>query len=39
VLGSDEAAAGVATGRDMQTHDQVQVSMIELAGFVAERVK
>ncbi len=39
VLGSDEVAAGVATVRDMQTHDQVQVSMSELAGFVAERVK
>ena len=37
VLGSDEVAAGVATVRDMQTHDQVQVPMAELAAYVAER--
>ena len=34
VLGTDEVAAGVATVRDMQTHDQAQVPMDELAAYV-----
>ena len=38
VLGSDEVAAGVATVRDMQTHDQVQVPLADLAAQVAERL-
>ena len=38
VLGSDEVAAGVATVRDMTSHDQVQVPLTELASYVAERV-
>ena len=38
VLGTDEVAAGVATVRDMVSHDQVQVPLTELASFVAERV-
>ena len=38
VLGSDEVAAGVATVRDMASHDQVQVPLAELASYVAERV-
>lgn len=38
VLGSDEVAAGVATVRDMSSHDQQQVPMDELATFVAARV-
>ncbi len=35
VLGSDEVAKGVATVRNMQTHDQVEVPLAELATFVA----
>jgi histidyl-tRNA synthetase len=31
-------AAGVATVRDMQTHDQEQVPLAELAERVAERL-
>ena len=38
VLGSDEVAAGVATVRDMETHDQVQVPLSELAEQVASRL-
>ena len=38
VLGPDEVAAGVATVRDMVTHDQVQVPMDELAAEVAARL-
>lgn len=37
VLGTDEVAAGVATVRDMATHEQVQVPLNELAAYVAER--
>ena len=36
VLGSEEVAAGVATLRDMSTHEQVQVPMAQLAERVAE---
>ena len=36
VLGSDEVAAGVATVRNMSTHDQEQVPMAELAAHVVE---
>ena len=38
VLGSDELAKGVATVRDMASHDQAEVPLTELAGYVAERV-
>jgi histidyl-tRNA synthetase len=38
VLGSDEVAAGLATLRDMSTHEQVQVPLGELARAVAERL-
>ena len=38
VLGSDEVAAGVATVRDMQTHDQAQVPLDDLAAQVAARL-
>ena len=38
VLGSDEVAAGVATVRDMASHEQVQVPLDQLAAFVAERL-
>ncbi len=38
VLGSDEVAAGVATVRNMASHDQVQVPLSELAAYVAQRV-
>ena len=38
VLGADEVAAGVATVRDMASHEQVQVPFAELAGFVAARM-
>ncbi len=38
VLGSDEVTAGVATVRDMKSHDQVQVPLSELAAHVAERL-
>lgn len=38
VLGADEVAAGVATVRDMQTHDQAQVPLAELADAVAARL-
>ena len=38
VLGSDEVAAGVATVRDMASHEQVQVPMAELAAFVAGKL-
>lgn len=38
VLGADEVAAGVATVRDMATHDQLQVPLAELAACVAERM-
>jgi histidyl-tRNA synthetase len=38
VLGSDEVAAGLATLRDMSTHEQVQVPLGELAHAVAERL-
>ena len=36
VLGPDEVAAGVATVRDMGTHEQVQVPMADLAAKVSE---
>ena len=38
VLGSDEVAKGVATVRNMQTHDQVEVPLAELATFVAAQL-
>lgn len=38
VLGTDEVAAGMATIRDMRTHEQVQVPMQELAATVSERL-
>ena len=38
VLGSDEVAAGVATLRDMDTHEQVQVPIADLATEVAARL-
>lgn len=38
VLGTDEVAAGMATLRDMQTHEQVQVPMAELATAVEQRL-
>ena len=38
VLGPDEVAAGVATLRDMATHEQVQVPMDALAKEVAARL-
>lgn len=38
VLGADEVAAGVATVRDMKSHEQLQVSQDELATFVSERM-
>ena len=38
VLGSDEVAAGVATLRDMSTHEQVQVPMADLASEVKARL-
>ena len=38
VLGPDEVAAGVATLRDMATHEQVQVPMASLADEVATRL-
>ena len=38
VLGPDEVAAGVATLRDMQSHEQEQVSLAELATRVCERM-
>lgn len=34
VLGTDEVAAGMATLRNMKTHEQMQVSMAELANAV-----
>ena len=37
VLGTDEVAAGVATVRDMSSHEQVQVPLGELASYVCER--
>ncbi|MBR3224753.1 MAG: histidine--tRNA ligase [Atopobiaceae bacterium] len=38
VLGTDEVAAGVATMRDMATHEQTQVPLAELAQAVSERL-
>lgn len=38
VLGADEVAAGVATVRNMKSHEQLQVSQDELAAFVSERM-
>ncbi len=38
VLGSDEVEAGVATLRDMDTHEQVQVPIADLATEVAARL-
>ena len=38
VLGSDEVAAGVATVRDMASHEQLQVPLAELAPFVVGRL-
>ncbi len=38
VLGPDEVAEGVATIRDMSTHDQVQVPLGELASHVSARL-
>ena len=38
VLGADEVAAGVATVRDMASHEQVQVPLAGLASYVAERL-
>ena len=35
VIGPDEAAAGVATVRDMSTHEQTQVPMAELVEHIA----
>ena len=39
VLGPEEVAAGVATVRDMATHDQVQVPMDELAEEIVSRLR
>lgn len=39
VLGTDEVAAGVATLRDMHTHEQEQVELSALAAIVAERMR
>ena len=39
VLGTDEVAAGVATLRDMHTHEQEQVELSALAATVAERMR
>ena len=38
VLGPEEVAAGVATVRDMATHDQVQVPMDGLAQEILSRL-
>ncbi len=38
VLGSDEVAQGVATVRDMASHEQVQVPLDELAAYVSARL-
>ncbi len=38
VLGADEVAAGVATIRDMASHEQVQVPMADLAAEVTSRL-
>ena len=38
VLGGDEVAAGVATLRDMSTHEQAQVPMERLADEVLARL-
>lgn len=38
VLGSDEVAAGMATLRDMGTHEQVQVPLADLPEAVAQRL-
>ena len=38
VLGADEVASGVATVRDMGTHEQVQVPLAELAAYVGARM-
>ncbi|MBQ3268167.1 MAG: histidine--tRNA ligase [Atopobiaceae bacterium] len=38
VLGSDEVEQGVASVRDMRTHEQVTVPLAELAAVVAERL-
>ncbi len=38
VLGTDEVAAGMATLRDMATHEQVQVPLADLAQAVIERL-
>ncbi len=39
VLGTDEVAAGMATLRDMHTHEQEQVELSALAATVAERMR
>ncbi|RVU97352.1 histidine--tRNA ligase [Coriobacteriales bacterium OH1046] len=39
VLGPDEAAAGSATLRDMETHEQVLVSLAELAEAIKARLE
>jgi histidyl-tRNA synthetase len=39
VLGPDEVAAGMATIRDMSTHEQVQVPMAELADAVVRALE
>jgi len=38
LLGADEVAAGVATVRDMASHEQVKVPLDELAAYVAPRL-
>ena len=38
VIGPDEVAAGEATLRDMDTHEQVQVPFEDLAGAVKARL-
>ena len=38
VLGADEVAAGAATLRDMESHEQVQVPMAELVDAVRARL-
>ena len=35
---ADEVAAGVATVRDMASHEQVKVPLNELAAYVAPRL-
>ena len=38
VLGADEVASGMATLRDMQTHEQVRLPLAELVATVSQRI-